>query len=362
MSSPSRITALDGLRGIAVGLVVLRHFVPPLLPNAGVVGVQIFFVLSGFLITGLLLGERQRTGQISIANFYIRRAVRLLPALYAMLAAYLVAVGFGLGDALGTSLGKAAAGAALSIGYVFNFGASAGWAPVELGPLWTLSVEEQFYFLWPVALIFVLARGCGHRLTLGLGFVIVATWVVRPFMWALLGGRIYFLPTTWIDPLVLGALIAIVRHQGGGRRVREALSRTWVQVACWVVVAACAAAPELKSSGIGYTALLPIMTVAMGALVWTAVDAADLPLSRLLTWSPLVWLGWISYSLYLWNFLVREVVMATVSSNPLVAMAVGMPGTLLIAWSSRAFVEEWALRYKDRLQRPRRREAEPLHV
>jgi peptidoglycan/LPS O-acetylase OafA/YrhL len=341
------------LRGIAIGLVVFRHYIPPLLPTAGVVGVSIFFVLSGFLITGLLLGERSKTGQISVTNFYIRRMLRLLPALYFMLAVYLVAYFLWLDEYLETTPTVAVRGVLMSVFYVFNFGAAADLTPVELGPLWTLSVEEQFYFVWPLALAILLARGVrSPRLAGGLIAVIALAWLLRPVMWVLIGERIYHQPTTWMDALLLGALLAFARHHDLGARARAVALRTLTQLGCWAVLVVACATPELKSHGASYIFLLPVMTVAMGVVVLGAVEGGVPLISRVLTWRPLVWVGWISYSLYLWNFLVREALMATVTPNPWGALVLGVPISVLIAWGSRSLIETRAERYKYRLQRP----------
>ena len=137
--------ALDGVRGVAICFVLGAHYVSPVVHGGNIVGVQLFFVLSGFLITSLLLAEQARSGAISLPMFYVRRALRLLPAFYAMVLVYLLAVA-ALGDRLDTSPGTAAGSVGLASVYVFNFASAFGVRPAaELGPLWTLSVEEQFY-------------------------------------------------------------------------------------------------------------------------------------------------------------------------------------------------------------------------
>jgi peptidoglycan/LPS O-acetylase OafA/YrhL len=143
---------LDGIRAVAISLVVLDHFFG--LDGGGSAGVRLFFVLSGFLITTLLLEEHAATGSIKLGAFYRRRARRLLPALAALLLVY---VGFQAGH-LGIS--RAAERVALAGSYVSNFAVAFRVHDVisgtALGPLWSLAQEEQFYAFWPLLLIAVI--------------------------------------------------------------------------------------------------------------------------------------------------------------------------------------------------------------
>lgn len=145
--------ALDGLRALAIILVFCDHMTQFLLPIGGWIGVDVFFVLSGYLITSILLHELRETGKISFFNFYARRALRLVPAL-AILAL------FQLGRSLFTQNGLEIREATLvSIAYIQNWNMIYGWWPVDyMGPTWSLSVEEQFYLLWPLTLVFMVNK------------------------------------------------------------------------------------------------------------------------------------------------------------------------------------------------------------
>ena len=138
---------LDGLRGIAIGLVLLQHLRVPGMGSAGAVGVTLFFVLSGYLITSLLLAERAKTGSVSLPRFYVRRARRLLPALVALV------VVVGVVMAVQGRLREYPPSVVLVMLYVGN------WFPDQLGAYlghtWSLAVEEQFYILWPLAFLLV---------------------------------------------------------------------------------------------------------------------------------------------------------------------------------------------------------------
>ena len=163
--------SLDGLRAVAILLVVAvlpRSWLP-----GGTLGVDLFFVLSGFLITTLLLEERGATGDVSLPHFYARRALRLLPALWLLLIVY---VAYGLANGHHGLPSHVLGAAAIGAGHVANFFAAAG-SPNQahyLVHLWSLAQEEQFYLLWPIVLLALLRRGVSTR-TLLLGF---ATLVV----------------------------------------------------------------------------------------------------------------------------------------------------------------------------------------
>lgn len=343
-----RVRALDGLRGIAIALVVLHHFWPGSFPGGGVVGVDLFFGLSGFLITSLLLAEHAASGRISLRRFYVRRALRLYPALYAMLGAYLLFVAFG--DAR-TPLHDALVGAGYVSVYVFNWAkAASARLPIELGPLWTLSVEEQFYLFWPLTLIALLRFVRAPRsLARGIAAGVLALWILRPVLWAVYGSSaLYYFTSTWVDALLAGALLAVARHYGLAGRLRSLLS-AWPTVA--VSVAALAAGlfyQDLKPAGVTYWVILPAYCVAICSCVAAAVDRPAIPFTRIASLAPLVALGVISYALYLYNELVRELLAQHLGNVRVIEG--GVPIALFLAVASRVAVERPALRLKTRFE------------
>jgi peptidoglycan/LPS O-acetylase OafA/YrhL len=172
---------LTGLRALAIAIVVARHAgeaaAPPVTAFAfGFAGVDIFFVLSGFLITSLLVGEWSRTGRISLPQFYLRRALRLLPALFAFLLVVLVFVPF-QDAALKRPLVEAAGWSAIFFG---NIAKTLHWV-FPLPHLWSLGMEEQFYLLWPVALVVLLRLRASRAVIVGVSLAgaaaVVATRV-----------------------------------------------------------------------------------------------------------------------------------------------------------------------------------------
>lgn len=278
------VPALDGLRGIAILAVTLFHFYG--LPG-GFYGVDLFFVLSGFLITSLLIDEYVARGSISLSRFYLRRARRLLPA-----------VGFVLVLVLPFTGWKVTAEGGL---YISNF-VRAFVTPDPLrgssvNHLWSLAQEEQFYSLWPPLLLALLALRtrkttipCALALLFGLlvGYRIILAWQgASP-------ERLYFGPDTHADGLVLGCLLAFARGRA---------------LASWLVALAAAFATVCLATATQTTSWqtvgLPLFELAAGVLVLAACSPGVY--ARALCFRPLRLLGVISYSLYLWQEPVRGV-------------------------------------------------------
>lgn len=332
-----RLTVLDGVRGLAIALVLLKHGLPDtFVPGGGIVGVDIFFVLSGFVITGTLLRRAQHTEGVRLAGFYGRRAVRLLPALYVMLAVY-VAGSVVLHQNVGAAIGAAVA----SILYYYNFAAAAG---VELGngPLWTLATEEQFYFVWPavIGLTFMLrARRFGVLLGAA-GTLIVVSWVLRAVTWNTVGDAVYTLPSTWTDSLLLGATLALVQVHWPTvwESVGQLLGQGSVQIALWVVIIGSAFIPNMKSEGWVYVWWLAPLGLAMAAALW-GLTVRPPSVARAALTSPLaVFLGAVSYSTYLYNFLVFQALQDRLS-NWMIVFVLGLAVSIALGTLSRGFVE-----------------------
>lgn len=277
-----RRPALDGLRAIAVLLVLLTHAGVPHLEQAGAVGVTLFFVLSGFLITRLLMEERERTGGINFRRFYARRARRLLPALVALL------VFDGLIRALS---GQSLIPVAVAATYTANIAPSAfGVMLRELEHTWSLALEEQFYLLWP-ALMVVLVRTRFALPALVTGAL--ASAALRVGLWA--GGadaaRVYIAPDTRADALLVGCLLGLTinnLHRPG--RFTAAAAAVALAFVC-----------TLGYVGILW-ALLPAAVCGAVLVAWSLEHRGWLA-SR-----PLVFVGRVSYGLYLWHYPVALVV------------------------------------------------------
>ena len=279
---------LDGIRAVAIGSVVLFHFG---MLRGGWAGVDIFFVLSGFLITRLLLEERDRTGSIALSAFYGRRVRRLLPALALFIAAMLAATAAG-------RLHNPSHWALYALTYSSNFFLAAGHQLWVFTPLWSLAQEEQFYLLWPPILILVLRRGVTERrlmVVLLAATVAVAAW--RDIVWAAGSGydRIYYSPDTRFDPLLVGCLLAVAMRSDLASRVQAIARRCWPAAAAGVAVIAAVYWPLWALSTIAIPA-----TSGCAALVIVAA-LQPTALARILSTRVFVAVGAASYSIYLWH-------------------------------------------------------------
>jgi peptidoglycan/LPS O-acetylase OafA/YrhL len=289
---------IDGLRALAVLPVVLFHaglsFV-----TGGFVGVDVFFVISGYLITGILAEEYVSRGRISLLGFYERRIRRIFPALFAMIA-LCVWVTYELFDPEALiRFAQSAAWAALSASNIFfylNLDYFGGGAEAEpLLHTWSLGVEEQYYILLPLLLIVTLKRSPG-RAKLAVVLLALASFAVSLLLTrADPEANFYLLPSrAW--ELLLGSCLALgIFPRAKGQRLREA--------ACALGVAMILAAVFLYGRATpfpGLSALLPCVGAAL--VIWAGMEQADSRTARILRLPPIVFIGRISYSLYLWHW------------------------------------------------------------
>ncbi len=278
MRSPGseRVAGLDLLRGIAVGLVLLRHAVPDVAPGAGVVGVVMFFALSGYLITGVL--ERRPP----LRDFYLRRARRLVPPLLVLVAGVvlvtLVADPLGDRDELGWTV-------LWALTWTGNL--PFGHASDATFHLWTLATEEQFYLLWPAALL-LLGRGWALLVAAAvtaLACLATTWWLAEDPDLA------YSLPTSWAGCFVIGAAVRLY-----GDRLAPRLP-SWTAPAALAALAVLSVIP-LRGHALTYLAGGPAIAALTGVLILACR-------SRVTVTGPLralVALGTVSYAAYLWNY------------------------------------------------------------
>ena len=336
---------IEGLRGIAILLVLLFHAGLPWTPG-GFVGVDVFFVISGFLITGKLWRESQQPGGLNITRFYAWRIRRLLPA--ALVAVALISlVGLLLAAPLDRSeLAADGAASALSlanmrfIGSVDYFAATT--SPSPFLHFWSLSVEEQFYLVWPALIVLLTWRGgSSRRLIVALLIGVVASFALSIWLTDTSPARAFYLLPTRVWQLGVGGLLALIGVAGTSRRAGAV---AWAGLAA-VAIAGVALTAEMPYPGLA--ALLPTA----GAVALLYGGAAPSGPVRLLAAAPLRFLGKISYSLYLWHwpllvlplmFLERALTGVEVVAS--VAAAIG------VSWLSWRFVEQ-PFRYGDRSRR-----------
>jgi peptidoglycan/LPS O-acetylase OafA/YrhL len=285
-----RISSLDGLRALSIMFVLLAHlsgttnFVhTSVFGLYGNFGVRVFFVISGFLITTLLLKERGKTGRISLKDFYIRRVFRIFPAAYAFILIMVVVYWASL----------SAANIATALTYTSNYFHAGSWVT---GHLWSLSVEEQFYVLWPLTLILFFQ----DRVPIVLS-VIASGPLFRYAFWRIWGykGLEYPFPVV-MDALAMGCLLAIAQPQI--ERYKRILMSRWFAVV--PIITIFMPLWSLYSNRFYQSVGLTFMHAGIAL----SVDHSIRKKYSFLNARPVMWMGVLSYSLYLWQqvFLDRQ--------------------------------------------------------
>ncbi|WP_017589331.1 acyltransferase family protein [Nocardiopsis ganjiahuensis] len=354
---------VQGLRAVAVLLVLVYHLNPELLPG-GYVGVDVFFVISGFLITSLLLREVREHGRVSLAGFYVRRVRRLLPAATVVLlatgaASVVLLPVTRLGDTAWQLLASAAYVENLYLGNQALDYLAAETAPSPVQHFWSLSVEEQFYVVWPLLFVLwalLLRRGSLRRgsgaasgaataagtgaLTVLLASVFAASLVCSLLLTSSGAPSAYFLPTTRAWELAAGGLLALfLAERGLPEPLRLPLG--------WAGLAAVVASAVLYDSGTpfpGYAALLPVL----GCVAVIAAERSPGPsAATVLSTGPARFVGDISYALYLWHWPLIVFALALLERDtlgPLGFVAVAAL-SFLLAWATKLWVEDPVARH-----------------
>jgi len=333
--------ALDGVRGLAIVLVLAYHslYGERFLPG-GFIGVDIFFVLSGFLITSILLEEFGRREGISFPQFYRRRALRLFPALWVVMAAQL-AYTLVMHDPLRRDLKVLAA--------IFFYAGNWSWKwrvylPSTMGQMWTLAIEEQFYLVWPLLLLGLL-RVRKRRLTFAvIAALIAVAFLSRLVLWqsGVFWTKITAQTEVRLDALIIGALLAYGLKTGW--RAPRRIGAYGLAAGAIIGVLALTIHPW---SGWMFDGGYSLVAVAAAVLVWAALDGGTV-VGRALSVGPARALGRLSYSLYLWHGLIFVAVQRAWPSWPGVARLVAGVGlTFIASFLSYRFVEQPFLRRKD---------------
>jgi peptidoglycan/LPS O-acetylase OafA/YrhL len=344
----TQLPSLDGLRGIAILAVMLNN---ARYLRGGFLGVDIFFVLSGFLITALLLQEWERTGAIRLGAFYARRALRLLPALFALLAVVLVAPGLFY---LAAPPWKDAAITAL---YATNWVNAFGLRNMTiLDHTWSLTVEEQFYVLWPPLVPALLGLRVPRRWILWMVLLgISVSTGLRVLLWNGPASikRLYYGLDTRLDALLVGCLVALLVSWDLIPRTGKAVT------AIRVVAGACAAALVLllvtadRESRLTYHGLSTLACAAVAGVLLHVVYCPSRFRMLVLENAPIVWVGRISYGLYLWHDplfldLLNSTRMAKLGLSGLPALVVRFVAAFAVASLCFYLIERPFLRIKRR--------------
>lgn len=293
-----RIPSLDGLRAASIALVLYGHllgtrgFFPiELVRWSGDVahlGVIVFFVISGFLITSLLMTEREQTGKVSLKRFYLRRVLRIFPAFYVFVAAMIVAAALGWIDLHGSDL-------AFALTYTANYAPERSW---YIGHLWSLSIEEQFYLIWPLLFVALSARGAFVAALVAF----LAGPAVRTGMHLLFAP-----PSPWrdleifpalADNIAIGCLLALLRPWLITRPLYLRVTASpWLSLLVPLILVINRLTSYTLVDMIGS----PLMLIAIAVLVEASTRQALTPVGRVLNSRPFVFVGTLSYSLYLWQ-------------------------------------------------------------
>jgi peptidoglycan/LPS O-acetylase OafA/YrhL len=338
------VAALDGIRGLAVGIVVLHHLRVPGI-HGGWLGVDLFFALSGFLITESVLG--MGTGAGRLASFWKRRAWRLGPALAVMLGWY--AAWWFLGDIEGQDGRMRLTWLASSAGQVLNIHdawSRSGPFSDYLGHLWSLSAEVQFYVVWAL-LLHALVRTRAPRflvLLVPVGLFVAST-VERGVMAAhhVQWNRLYLGPDTRSTALWAGCIVGLLHFWGAFDRspVLRPAAKALV-VPAFVALAALVALPSMNFSleRAPYVWGLTVIGLSAGVLVAAGASVQGGVLRPLLEARPLEWLGRISYSVYLWHVpLIAELRRTHPDLGTPTEVAIIVPAALLAGWLSYVVIE-----------------------
>jgi peptidoglycan/LPS O-acetylase OafA/YrhL len=308
---------LDGLRAIAVLMVLAYHARAPFAPG-GFIGVDLFFVLSGFLITRLLQRERETNSRIAILAFYWRRARRLYPALLFMLLVYLA-----LAPLLWPELAHLR-DAALAASYVANWSIVLIQAPVVLSHTWSLAIEEQFYLAWPL-LVSLLPRRRALPLLVAL-FLLASGWRAYCLANEVPAWAVYVRLDTRASGLVLGAVLALLD-------LRLQRPRLWSSLGLLALLALDLWArwldPDYLRYGISLTELVAAVLI---------LAASTQPGWLGHPW--MAWLGRLSYGIYLWHY---PLMRAVRDDWPWwLTLLVGGAASVFCAWLSYQTVERWS--------------------
>jgi peptidoglycan/LPS O-acetylase OafA/YrhL len=285
-----RIPSLDGLRAISIALVLIAHFTghniftPNTLASAtfssfGYSGVKIFFVLSGYLITLLMLNEEKRTGSVSLGQFYIRRAFRILPAALAFMAVIFIYSGSAIN----------LQNKVLSLFFLENYATPADW---HLGHLWSLGVEEQFYLLWPLLFI---TWPTARKKTLLLTMVLVpmVNVAIIRFGWPYWNNAFYSVA----DTIACGCLLALLRNNRYLNQILNHRLFFLIPVLTCIDSPLCLWKGALIFSLCKSLILRPALNIGIALSVEKAVRTAPAILNK----QPIVIVGLMSYSIYLWQ-------------------------------------------------------------
>ncbi len=347
-----RIPYLDGLRAFSIALVVIGHSKPyipffktrfaPLADSVldGHFGVRVFFVLSGFLITTLLFGEEDKTGRISITGFYERRIARIFPAFYLYILTLVVLT---LLHSVDLHWPDFVTASTFLWNYQSLWTSPSAAASEILGHLWTLSLEEQFYLVWPATLI-LLGRKRGGQIAVGSILVFPVLRVASYFLIPATRGQLMMMFHTGADMIMWGAMAAYLCKDGILDRFKTLKFRGAIPWLCGFGVFVLRPVLEAKIRGAEVVITPTLECVCIVAFIFWLLSGEMGIVRRVLESWPMVQLGLLSYSLYLWQqlFILSEATQRfSIYLRILGALVAAVVSYRLVEIPSRAKIRGW---------------------
>lgn len=289
-----RIPSLDGIRAVSILLVLMSHFINDMgWPNpyaVGVLGVRIFFIISGFLITGLLLKEIRDSHSINLRRFYLRRTLRIFPPFYFYILVMLLLSAFGWAS-------LTLQGALPAIAYVSNYIDTWNAAGFTLSHSWSLSTEEQFYLIWPFSLVFLGRKNAFAFLLI----ILISSPIAR--------GALYLLSNNYsqsvdyfhlnADHIATGCVLAFIQHRLHASNIYQWLMRP-IPAFC-VLAAGGAAYSQQHHPGLFAVFGMTIVNLSIAFCVDRSITYRENPIGRFLNSRVMVTIGILSYSIYIWQ-------------------------------------------------------------
>jgi peptidoglycan/LPS O-acetylase OafA/YrhL len=336
------LPALDGLRAVAVLTVITYHFGYAAVP--GDLGVSLFFVLSGFLITWLLLGEHEATGTFSLRAFYARRVLRIFPAYYVFIAA-----SYAIDTWRGQAWPQGLRTAALVYG-VNYFNAFHHFPASSISHAWSLAVEEQFYILWPLLLLFLMRKGprTVWRVLVGI-IVLVVAW--RSYLYLARGvgsAYVYDAFDTRFDNLAIGCLVAVLLRNDAAAAVASRLGRrSWMPL---VTLALIVCSRTGGTASYHYSAGFTVDGVLLAVFMMQVMTLSTTTAWRWLNHRVVRYVGRVSYPMYLYHGWALEVGHHAHGVPKIAQFAIGTLATVAVASGSYFVIEKPFLRLKRRFE------------
>ena len=334
------IPSLDGLRAVSIGLVIAAHILPAVIPIPGGLGVTIFFFISGFLITRLLFAEYKETGRLSLPRFYARRFLRLYPVLLVYIGAFVL-----IAQIHGQGFHPVELNSVLFyfVNYLYAMRDLAGEKLVyPIGTLWSLAVEEHFYLIVPVLLLLLRGR---PKLLLCFAATICAACLAIRFsyvrLWPQILGTefIYLRSETRFDSIAFGVILAVLCELPVGRiLIARATSPLWLGFAFGGLFVSLAYRDPVFRETLRYT----VQGLSIFVIVATLVFSDKIRIANIvLNASLVVWLGRLSYSLYIWHLGVNAEIVRAFPHPPFIVMPlISLAGMLVLAILSYYLIEQ----------------------